>query len=165
MGGQLQRIRHPSQLAALSAWHLFPRRPQDRLEIDAQGPSAARIRAWERELNGLRDACGCEQGAAGLLAGAGGYTLFLLLRSGGWSDVGRRELWIGLVVVVVTTSLGKLLGLFAAQRRLKRLVAEIQGQWQPPADLGTGPALGQATWSRALARQTGCCGRRTIQDG
>lgn len=161
MGGQVQRIRHPSQLAALRAWHLFPPRSRDRLAIDAQGSSAEHIRSWERQLNGLRSACGCEQGALGLIVGLVGYGLFLLLRSGGWGHPGRKELWLGLGVVVATTSAGKLLGLVVAQLRLKRVIAEIQAQWRPQQGQDEGPARTEPKRSHGQVRATRCCGDRS----
>lgn len=60
--------------------------------------------------------CGCEQGAVGLLLGAAGYLAFLFLRPGGWQDAGWPQFWMGSGVVLVTTSLGKLLGIVIAQR-------------------------------------------------
>jgi len=99
--------------------------------------------------------CGCEQGAAGLVVGTLGYLLFLLLRTGGWGDPGWREFWIGCGVVVVTTSLGKMIGVFLhrrAQRRVGQVAVARPGR--APV-LMFGAAGGHRTRSTA-----GCCGRQ-----
>jgi hypothetical protein len=159
----LQHIRHPSQLSAVSLWRMIWRRTPPRVLIEAEGAgaSAARVRAWESQLSRLQSACGCEQGATGLIAGLGVYLLFLLLRSGGWGHPGRREFWIGLGVITSTTSVGKLLGLLLAQRRLKRLIKEIQTHWkpQPLQDQGSGDA--GMRWTGPRAGSTRCCGGRS----
>ena len=130
MGNQPQDIRHPSELATLSVWRLIPSLAPSRVLISADAASADRVRSWERQLSRLQTACGCDQGALGLLVGATGYMAFLFLRSGGWGHPGRKEFWIGFGVVIATTSLGKLLGLWLAQRRLDRVIREIQSQWK-----------------------------------
>src|SRR5438045_2773526 len=128
---RLEHIRHPSQLSAPSMWRMIWRRIPPRLLIEAEGTSAERVLTWESQLSHLQSACGCEQGAVGLIVGLGTCLLFLLLRSGGWGHPGRREFWIGLGVVTSTTSVGKLIGLLLAQRKLKRVIKEIQTHWKP----------------------------------
>lgn len=133
MGDQFQHIRDPSDLETLSVWRLVPSRMPPPIVLGREGAPAWQIRRWEDDLRRLQTACGCEQGAAGLIAGIAAYLFYLLLRPGGWGDPGTRELWIGLGVVVATSSAGKLVGLLAAHRRLKRAVREIQSHWRLPA--------------------------------
>ncbi len=95
------------------------------------------------------------------MAGVVVYALFLLLRPGGWGQLGRRELWLGLGVVAATTSAGKLLGLLMAQRRLKRVIREIQAQWRPPQDQDEAQAYTEERRTHGQVRVTRCCGRRS----
>jgi hypothetical protein len=142
-------------------WRIIPSRTPNRVLIEAEGASAERVRSWEKQLSHLQNVCGCEQGALGLITGAVGYVLYLFLRSGGWGHPGRNEFWVGLGVVVATTSIGKLLGLLVAQRRLKRVIKEIQSQWKPRylQDQDSGYVGGTRTDSRVWP--TRCCGRPT----
>jgi hypothetical protein len=165
-GRQIQSIRSPSQLSALTVWRIIPSRAPNQVLIEAEGASTERVRSWERQLNHLHNACGCEQGSLGLIAGVVGYVLYLFLRSGGWGQPGQSEFWVGLGCVVATTSTGKLLGLLAAQRRLKRVIKEIQSQWKTRylLDENSGYVEGRRTYSRVWA--TRCCGRtaRSLPD-
>lgn len=131
MSNPIQRIQDPSQLESLTVWRLKPPRPPTGVHVEAEGPSPERVRSWNRRLTELQAACGCEQGALGLLAGLLGYLAFLFLRPGGWNDPGWHEFWVGAGVVTVTTSVGKFLGLAAAQRELNRLIKEIRSEWPP----------------------------------
>jgi hypothetical protein len=158
MGHQPQNIRHPSQLAALTVWRLMPSLGPGRVLIDAEAASADRVRSWERQLSRLQTACGCEQGALGLLVGVIGYMLFLLLRSGGWGHPARKEFLIGLGVVVATTCVGKLLGLWLAQRRLDRVIKEIQSQWKPHDSVDPDSRYAGVKGPDSRIGSTPCCG-------
>lgn len=160
MDHQPQNIRHPSQLAALTVWRLMPSLAPGRVLIDPEAAPADRVRSWERELNHLQTACGCEQGAIGLFVGLIGYMFFLLVRSGGWGNPGREEFWIGLGVVVVTTSVAKLLGLWSAQRRLDRVIKEIQSEWKPNNSVGPYSQSEGVHGPDLRIRSTPCCGGR-----
>ena len=163
MGHRLQHIRHPSQLSALSVWRMIRWQAPDRVLIEAEDTPAERTRLWEKQLGHLQSACGCEQGAAGLIVGAIGYALFLFLRPGGWGHPGRREFWIGLAVLMTTTSVGKFLGLLLAQRRLKRVIGEIQTHWKPrPLQAPQSEATGLRQ-TDGRVRQTRCCGGRSAE--
>ena len=63
--------------------------------------------------------------------GSIGYLLYLLLRPGGWGHPVSREFWIGCGVVLITTSLGKAIGVLAARRKLRQIIREIQAEWKP----------------------------------
>lgn len=160
---QPQHIRHPSQLADLTVWRIIASRVPHPVLIEAEGASAERVLSWGRELSQLQSACGCEQGAFGLLAGVVGYALFLLFGAGGFGHLGRKEIWVGLGVIAVTTSVGKLFGLLAAQRRLKRVIKEIQSQWKPrdlvDQDYGSVDVGMKRTDGRVWP--THCCGGRS----
>jgi hypothetical protein len=162
MDHELQYIRHPSQLSAASMWLMIRRRTSRRVLIEAEGASAETVRTWESQLSRLQSACGCEQGAAGLIVGLSGYVFFLLLRPGGWGNPGWSEFWVGLGVITGTTSIGKLLGLMWAQWKLKRVIKEIQSHWKarPLDDQGVGGMGVERTDGRVWP--TRCCGGRSM---
>lgn len=159
MSNEVHRIRDPSQLADLSVRRLLSRRPPTRIEIEAIGTSTERVRAWEQRISQLQGACGCEQGGIGLIAGLVGYAAFLLLRPGGWGDVGSTELWVGVAVLFITATLGKVVGLRMARRGLQRAVREIRAQWAAQNANGreTYPKTTQDAHRRILPSM--CCGR------
>jgi len=126
---QPRRIRHPSQLSGLAVRHLFSWRAPGPIAIEASGTASERVRAWEQRLARLQGACGCQQGGLGLLVGLAGYLLYLVLRPGGWGDPGSLELWIGIAVLCITSTVGKVIGLRVAQRELRRAAREIRAQW------------------------------------
>jgi len=159
MADGVQPIRHPSQLPPVSVWRMIWRRTRPHVRIEGEGVSAERIRIWESQLSRLQGACGCEQGAVGLFAGLGIYLLFLLVRPGGWGHPGRTEFWIGVAVVVSTTSFGKLLGLLLAQRKLRLVMKEIQAEWKPQP-LDDIPAI-DARKTISWVGPTPCCGARS----
>lgn len=125
------KIRYPSELASLHSWRIKPLKRPAQLQLEIQGASTERIQLWERQLTRLQSPCGCEQGAGGLLVGVIGYLLYLPLRPGGWGHPGWHEFWIGCGVVVITTSLGKAIGILTARRKLRQIILEIQGEWSP----------------------------------
>lgn len=157
-----ERVQHAAELSKLTVWRIFPWNAPKRVVIDADAELAEQARSWERQLSRLQSSCGCEQGAAGLMVGAVGYLLFLLLRPGGWGHPGRREFWIGFGVLVVTTSAGKFLGLLRAQRRLRRVIGEIQRHWvaRPALHHSTTTAINPIT---SQVGQKRCCGERSTK--
>jgi hypothetical protein len=151
------RIREPSQLSTLAVRRLFSRRAPGRIAIEAAGTPADRVLAWEQRLARLQGACGCQQGGVGLLVGLAGSLLYLLLRTGGWDDPGSQELWIGVGVLCVTSTLGKVIGLRLAQRELRRAAMEVRAQWlaqgeSRPTRQRPGPAF------HARPNASSCCG-------
>ena len=163
MGHQLHHVQHPSQLSALTVWRTIPWHAPDRVVIEAEGALADRARSWEKQLSNLQSACGCEQGAAGLIVGAVGFAVYLLLRTGGWGHPGRREFWIGLGVMVATTSAGKFFGLLRAQRRLKQVIREIQTHWKPPVPQLQYSGAPGIRRTDARVGPTRCCGGRSTE--
>jgi len=158
MGERVQRIRDPSQLGALKAWRLMPSRRYGSIVIETEVLSPEKKRWWEAQLGQLQTACGCEQGAFGLVAGVGAYLLYLLSRSGGWGDPGRRELWIGLGVAAATTSAGKLAGLLMARHKLERVIVDIQSEWNSRRGPDLVAAQAQASRPQNRVWPTRCCG-------
>lgn len=89
-----------------------------------------RARAWERRLNSLQRACGCEAAGIGLAIGA------VVAVVSWWAS--DADIATGVAVarsaalVFVAATVGKLIGLWRAERRLQRLIAEIPAEWQAP---------------------------------
>lgn len=160
MADEYHRIQDPSQLAGLSVRRLMSWRAPARISIEAAGAPLLRVHEWERRLSRLQGACGCEQGGVGLILGLAGFVLFLLLRPGGWGEPGSAELWAGVAVLSITSTVGKLIGLRHAQRELQRAAREIRAQWvtQQP---GGGTPRRQAAGSAGgrFYQSLRCCGR------
>ena len=155
MSSHIRRILDPAQLAALAEWRIKPPRTPNRVHLEAEGTSPGRVLAWERQLNHLQSPCGCEQGAVGLYVGVVGYLVFLLLRPGGWGHPGWPGFWVGLGVVLVTTSTAKFLGILLTRRKLRRLIRVIQSEWKPQSapERRQGPVF-----AKPARRPGGCCG-------
>lgn len=158
MDDRFHRVRDPSQLAHLSVRRLMSWRAPARIAIEAAGTPLERVRSWEQRLGRLQSACGCEQGAIGMVVGLLGYLGYLLLRPGGWGAPGSAELWTGFAVLCVTTSAGKAIGLQRAQRRLQQAAREIRAQWTTQTEQVIGPARGSSRGSRGVVHRTACCG-------
>ena len=159
MTDAMRRIGSPSELAEVGAWRMTPSHARERVRLEAPGAPLEKVRAWEAQLTRHQSPCGCEQGALGLVIGVAGSLAYLLLRPGGWGDPGWREFWIGLTVVVVATSLGKLFGILFAKHKLRRITREIQSEWKPQRPPGR--EFGSAVMSEARAKPaTRCCGGR-----
>jgi len=86
--------------------------------------------AWEIELNRRYYACGCAEGAFGLMAG--------LLASGIWQGIryfqnpesfGYVVLWI-LGIAIAGAVVGKYYGLTRAAAPLKQIIHDIQKNWK-----------------------------------
>lgn len=137
-------IRHPDDLDRLS---LIPgiRSPgAGRIWLaDADGLDPALGESYQRRLNRLYFACGCDRAALGLAGATLGYGAWLAAgyaqgRAFGWGD-----LWVGLAVVVAATFVGKLIGLSLKNRELKATIAELKRAWKaPPRPAGAASACG-----------------------
>ncbi|MCP3957909.1 MAG: DUF456 domain-containing protein [bacterium] len=128
MKNKQHRIDHPSQLNALSLLPIMRTRGLGTLRLQGEIAEHASKEAWERDLNKHYYACGCSEGAKGLLLGllAGSAYAFF---AGSGQGVGAA---VGTVVgaALVGAVLGKVLGLLRARTRLRQTIREIQEQWQ-----------------------------------
>lgn len=158
MDDRFHRIRDPSQLADLSVRRLMSWRAPAPIAIDAAGTPRERVSSWEQRLGNLQSACGCEQGAVGMLIGILGYLVYMLFRPGGWGDPGSVELWTGFAVLCVTSSVGKAIGLQLAQRRLQQAAREVRAQWTTQRAPVGGPARESSHGSHGIVHRTACCG-------
>lgn len=124
-------IQHPSELNSLSTLP-FTRRRAGRGRIALSNTFRHQDKAkWEQRLNRDYYACGCNEGAKGLLLGLvifGGFALLNYLDAD-WM-VSRSLTTFGIGVIGMSI-FGKLVGLFRADMRLKRTVREIQEEWKP----------------------------------
>jgi len=160
-GSKIQSIRDPSQLAELTVWRIMPSRASKGVVLETEGASVESVREWERQLNYLQNACGCEQGAFGLIIGMIGYIVYLFLRDGGWGHPGKHEFWVGLAVIVFSASVGKLLGLSLAQRRLTQVIREIQSQWKHRRILDQDWGSMDLRRMEVVVWATHCCGEKS----
>ena len=157
MGEHTQRIRHPSELGTLTVWRLVPWHAPGRVLLDTNTTLPGKA-SWEAELTRLQAACGCNQGAVGLFLGAGTYLLYLLLRPGGWGTPRWPEFWAASALVLVTTSIGKFLGLLWAQHKLRRIIRLIRTTWEPVPPPGQSPAQTALREAHRRVLSTRCCG-------
>lgn len=125
-------ITHPSELAQLARWPGMRPRGTARVRIEADTVARERAEAWEKRLNRDYNACGCDTGAVGMLAGVVGYVVWLSLQPGGVTGRGWGALWLGLGVAAAATAAGKLVGLVAARLRIGRTIREIDSAWKAP---------------------------------
>ena len=82
---------------------------------------------YEKKLNDLYFACGCELGAACCVIALGGYVFYSLIFTSGYSFH-----WIfvkkGLVILILAGLTGKIAGLLFAKYRLKNIVKRLAGK-------------------------------------
>jgi hypothetical protein len=123
-------VRHPSELAALSVLPLRQPRPRGRVVLwDPHVAEEERL-DWEARLNRSYRACGCGEASLGLLVGllgAGAVVGALALDGAGPGAVAAAG-WV-LGSAIAGNLLGKAMGLWRAEARLKRLVREITARW------------------------------------
>lgn len=130
MKRETRKIHHPSQLVGLTVWRSLRPRALGPIHIATDVLAPERARAWEHRLNRLYRACGCEAAGMGLAAG-----LIIAAISWALSDApvtNAVALTRGLVIVFAAAIIGKGIGLWRAQQRLNRLIAEIRGEWRAP---------------------------------
>jgi hypothetical protein len=99
----------------------------------------------------------------GLLIGLGGYATYLFARPGGLRSFDQTDLWVGLALLFVTSTVGKFLGLRLAQQELRKAIREIRAQW--PARRSTiayQTGDGSADAER-LVHFSNCCGRSGLE--
>jgi hypothetical protein len=95
--------------------------PAEGLDADAKGD-------FERRLNKLYFACGCD--AAALFV-ALGFLVYLGWIGFGDSDRSGLRPWaLGLFVVVIAAALGKFVGRLRADREFRQTVAELKRAWK-----------------------------------
>jgi hypothetical protein len=122
-------IDHPSQLDQLSAWPWGRVRGTGKVNIQTSAVSEETRENWQDRLNRLQHACGCDKAALGMTLGVVGYLAWLGLDSG-FRNLSLNHLWYGLAAVVLTTGIGKLVGLYSASKKLEATIAEIKDGWR-----------------------------------
>lgn len=127
-----QRISHPDELAGLTVlpWKRVPNRGQ--ISIEDQSVGEETRKQWEARLNRLYFACGCPQGATGTLIALGMFVAVMLTIR---PDIGAIGiLATGGATTIVGGSLGKIVGLRSAERRLQVEIRDIREEWKRPSD-------------------------------
>ncbi len=121
---------HPSQLNRLKPDPLRRTIGLGRLTLGGNLSGHPQKDAWEKELNRRYYACGCTEGALGLITG--------LLGGGIWQGIryfknpesfGYIVLWI-LGIAIAGAVLGKVYGLARAAAPLKQIIRDIQKNWK-----------------------------------
>jgi hypothetical protein len=126
-------IRHPDDLNSLSTIPGLRMPGSGPIRIEADDGLDPKVRhEFERRLNRLYFACGCDKAAVGMAAGILGYLGWISLRTGGWERLSWSDLWLGLAVVFAATVAGKLVGRVQADRQLKAAAGELKRVWKAP---------------------------------
>lgn len=137
------RLNHPSQLKRLSTLPVRRQPGIARLRLEGAISESPQAQAWERDLNRAYFACGCAAAAAGLLLG-----LLLAAPVVAWALVGGARqsgatLGVAAIIVIAGALAGKLLGLLAAERRLRAVAEQIARAWPlPPGRVEVNAACG-----------------------
>ncbi len=123
-------VYHPSQLNSLSTLPWAHRSGIGKIVL-ADSFQHAKKEQFESALNKSYYACGCDYGAKALLLG-----LLLFAIAGGAGHLYEAWLWPQTISIFLGGSIamamtGKLIGLMAADRKLKQTVREIQSDWKP----------------------------------
>jgi hypothetical protein len=128
-GGPRIEIGHPDALSGLSTLPLQRRRGAGPIAITDEAIEPRQRERWEADLNRHYFACGCPEGAIGMIAGlvAGAVLVALLMPALGVA--------IGLIFgsAFIGSAAGKLAGLVRANARLKGAVAVVRREWDAPA--------------------------------
>jgi hypothetical protein len=130
-------INHPSELNSISALPIKRTVGLGRIRLGESAAKHPERETWERELNRGHFACGCDAAAKGLLIGLVAGIVW------SWSTFanGDASLWplifkiVG--IAIAGAMVGKAVGLFAAEARLRKVVQSIQEQWKvdsPPQE-------------------------------
>jgi len=128
--GRRHEITHPNEFSQLRSVPLLRRHGAAPVVILDDRISAEKRAEWADQLNRSYLACGCVEGSLGMIAGLGVFGLY--------AAVARPDLslwaYIGLFVLAaaVGSAAGKLVGLWAADRRLRALAARIRSEWDAP---------------------------------
>jgi|SRR5688572_6368548 hypothetical protein len=122
-------IKHPSQLNALSAFKIFRTRGLGHLSLAAfEHKEKEKL---EKELNKYYYACGCDTSAKALIlflvAGIVYSALSLFMNDMSVLHASYYTIGAGIGGGVV----GKMIGIFQANNKLKRTVYTIQAYWKP----------------------------------
>ncbi len=122
-------IQHPSELNALTRFPFAPRRTRGKLRL-AETFGGDKRQLLEKQLNRHYFACGCSEGAKGLILGflLGVVVACYLGLSADWQ--GYRLSYPLLAGTLLGAVAGKIIGLLRANTRLQRTVREIQGAWK-----------------------------------
>ncbi len=81
--------------------------------------------AWQARLDRLNHACGCAEGAVGLIVGLVAALVLAIAQPGGIRATSWRDVGCGALIVVVAAIAGKCLGLWRARNERRRIAAEL----------------------------------------
>jgi hypothetical protein len=97
----------------------------DRMGVDIRALPPEERASWQARLDRLDRACGCEEGAVGLVAGFVASALALWLQPGGIRATGSGDIGWASVVMIAAAAAGKAFGLWRARRRSRQVIAEL----------------------------------------
>lgn len=124
-------ISHPTQLNSISTIPLKGIKNVGRIRLSGNMAAHPEREKFEQKLNNQFRACGCDVGAKGMVIGLVASSIYGLYQYIS-KDYSLSQLGLTLLGGVVGMSLiGKLYGLYQADRRLQSTIQEIKAVWQP----------------------------------
>jgi hypothetical protein len=116
----------PSSLALLLGRPLIHSKAHVSVHVTAPELSASEVREWERGLDRLYNACGCEASTFVLLVSIPLLALLFLAAPGGISLFSPVGMSLALAMPIGGALVGKFAGLLWARMRLRRSIEELR---------------------------------------
>ena len=132
MKNKRQVITHPAQLNGLSVLPGIRTPGAGRIVTEDERVDSKTRSQWDALLNKHYFACGCDKAAVGMLIGVIAAALWYFA---GGAAPEASVMMLGLTalgIVVALTVTGKFAGLMMAQRKLDRVIQDIQSAWKAP---------------------------------
>jgi hypothetical protein len=114
-------------LSSLLDRRFLQSRPRVRIELDAPELTADEHDRWQKLLERSYNACGCELGAAALVAAFPLLAVLFATGALGLSLFTPLGLVVFVAAPIAAAILGKLVGVLRARRRLKRAIGDLSG--------------------------------------
>jgi hypothetical protein len=123
-------IQNPEQLTDLKIWPLPFFRPEINLKIEADSIPEEQKKKWENRLKKRMEDCGCELAGMGFTFGAFSYVIWIFAGPTKLIDLNLNHIWQGILAALALLTVGKLIGLRRARRKLDKAVKEIESMWK-----------------------------------
>jgi hypothetical protein len=123
-----RRLTEVAQLRKLANWSQILRLGSN-VEVDIPGAPTAARNHLQRAIQRSAAACGCKEGALGLILAVGG-SLAVFHYTPGLQATFTAELWITIALGIGGALLGKLVGLLLAQWHLRRSIRHFVASLQ-----------------------------------
>jgi len=123
-------IQNPEQLTDLKIWPFPFFRPEINLKIESEAIPEEQKTTWEKRLKKRMEDCGCELAGMGFTFGAFSYVIWIFAGPTKLIDLNLNHIWQGILAALALLTVGKLIGLRRARRKLDKAVKEIESMWK-----------------------------------